>query len=192
MKTGRAAAGGLIEEMVSMNAQSGPSGKVKKLLDAAVKEFNAALEAGRKKEALKPHPEVWKKAIKQATKVLELQPGSTLALYLRARAYYYAGMYEGTLADLEKLAQIGPYTSVGMEGLPPRRLRAMACIKLGRFQEAENDLLEQIADLERALAGIANSKEIVHNSDEFYWLLVCRNKGDERAAIREQFKTGSD
>ncbi|MGD0077783.1 MAG: hypothetical protein ABSB91_04040 [Sedimentisphaerales bacterium] len=148
----------------------------KALFEAVTEEFNAVLQ---KADILKPSPGMWEKVVKDISQLLGTGMFVEDGLYLRARAYYYSGLYKQAITDIESLLR-SPRRDVFFE-FPPKRLRAMANIKLGNFSEAEVDLRDEISRLQGVLSQMS-----ICRSDDYYWLLVCKFKGDEKAAMDEQ------
>jgi tetratricopeptide (TPR) repeat protein len=153
----------------------------KDLLIAVNEEFNAVLQHA---DTLKPSPKPWEKVLKDLSGLLATGMIMPYALYLRGRAYYYSGLYEQAIADLEALLKGHRHSDTVTHAVfPPKRLRAMAKIRLGRFSEAEEDLRDEI----ELLQGVLPQRSVCR-SDDYYWLLVCKFKGDEKAAMDEQAK----
>ena len=159
------------------------------LLRAASDAFLAAM----KREPWPGPADVWHKVVRGFTDFLECTEVSdpktlasrSLAFYMRARALYYAGLYAETIKDVERISPV--FCHPGCANLPPKRLRAMANVKLGNFHEAECDLQEEIEDLRTTLARVGGPRPgMIERSDAYYWLLVCKHQGDEKAAMDEQ------
>ena len=168
---------GLIDKVFGRRAETDP----KDLLKSVTEEFNAVLQHT---DILKPSPKPWEKLLKDLSRLLATGLFVQHALYMRARAHYYSGLYKQAVADLDALLKGYPHSdSVNTAALPPERLRAMAKLKLGRFSEAQEDLRDEIALLQDVLP-----QRSVCRSDDYYWLLVCKFKGDEKAAMDEQAK----
>jgi ankyrin repeat protein len=166
------------------------NGAPKALMNAAIEDFNSTLNQMRRQNIDDPCPELWQKVLGDLSRILENGMFREHALSIRARALYYSGKYEEAIADIDAFYKEGYQHDVIIQGdFPPKRLRAMAKIKLNRFSEAESDLLDEIATHRQGLMQIYKEREdidtSIYRSNDYYWLLVCKHKGDRKAASDE-------
>jgi len=167
--------------MCAANQSADPSDT---LLGAAVRSFQNALDAWRDTDATrKPFAEV----VTQIAPLTTSGKHRLKALLLRAEACWFGGMYDTALADLDELVLCYPHGVPGfMTAHTPLELRGMTYVKLGRFAEGEQDLLQALEEFRSSLERFPGGR--IERTNQYFWVLVARHRGNESAAIDEQGK----
>lgn len=101
-------------------------------------------------------------------------PEEANATWKQANEFYDKGDFQAAIQLYTMLLE----SEVGVDRLAIKEARAMACCKVGLYEQAERDLGELLDMLRRFRPDVSGSRVM-------YWYLVARYRGDEKKAMDE-------